>query len=57
VTTYDYTGAQAKEASLITGQEAIICEVEQVCSQLNKLKDLQLDELFFVRWLWKYERT
>jgi hypothetical protein len=35
-----------QEPSLITGQEAVICEVEQACSQLNKLKDLQLDEPF-----------
>jgi hypothetical protein len=33
-----------KEPSFVTGQEALIYEVERACGQLNKLKDLQLDE-------------
>ena len=35
-----------KEPGFVTGQEALIYEVERACSQLNKLKDLQLDEPF-----------
>lgn len=35
-----------KEPSFVTGQEALIYEVERACGQLNKLKDLQLDEPF-----------
>jgi hypothetical protein len=35
-----------KERSFVTGQEALIYEVERACGQLNKLKDLQLDEPF-----------
>ena len=35
-----------KEPSFVTGQEALIYEVERACGQLNKLKDLQLDESF-----------
>ncbi len=35
-----------KEPSFVTGQEALIYEVERACDQLNKLKDLQLDEPF-----------
>ena len=36
-----------KEPNFVTGQEALIYEVEQACSQLNKLKELQLDEPYF----------
>jgi hypothetical protein len=35
-----------KEPSFVTGQEALIYEVERACGQLSKLKDLQLDEPF-----------
>jgi hypothetical protein len=28
----------------VTGQEALIYEIERACGQLNKLKDLQLNE-------------
>jgi hypothetical protein len=35
-----------KTPSFSTGQEAVIYEVERACGQLNKLKDLQLDEPF-----------
>ena len=35
---------ERKEPSFITGQETLIYEVERACGQLNKLKDLQLDE-------------
>ena len=35
---------EPKEHSFVTGQEALIYEVERACGQLNKLKDLQLDE-------------
>jgi hypothetical protein len=35
-----------KEPSFVTGQEALIYEVERACGQLKKLKDLQLDEPF-----------
>jgi len=38
---------EPKEPSFGTGQEALIYEVERACGQLNKLKDLQLDEPFF----------
>ena len=37
---------EPKEPSFETGQEALIYEVERACGQLNKLKDLQLDEPF-----------
>ena len=37
---------EPKEPSFVTGQEAVIYEVERACGQLNKLKDLQLDEPF-----------
>ena len=33
-----------KEPSFVTGQEALIYEVERACGQLNKLKELQLNE-------------
>jgi hypothetical protein len=39
-------GRNPKEPSFDTGQEALIYEVERACGQLNKLKDLQLDEPF-----------
>jgi hypothetical protein len=35
-----------KEPGFFTGHEALIYEVERACSQLNKLKELQLDEPF-----------
>jgi hypothetical protein len=35
-----------KEQSFVTGREALTYEVERACGQLNKLKDLQLDEPF-----------
>ena len=35
-----------KEPSFVTGREALIYEVERACRQLNKLKELQLDEPF-----------
>jgi hypothetical protein len=35
-----------KDPSFATGQEALIYEVERACGQLNKLKELQLDEPF-----------
>ena len=37
---------EPKEPSFVTGQEALIYEVERACGQLNKLKDLQLNEPF-----------
>ena len=39
-------GREPKEPSFGTGQEALTYEVERACGQLNKLKDLQLDEPF-----------
>ncbi len=33
-----------KDPSFVTGQEALIYEVERACDQLNKLKELQLNE-------------
>jgi len=33
-----------KEPSFVTGQEALIYEVERACGQLIKLKELQLNE-------------
>ena len=33
-----------KEPSFLTGQEALIYEIERACGQLNKLKGLQLNE-------------
>ncbi len=30
--------------SFVTGQEALIYEIERACSQLNKLKELRLNE-------------
>jgi hypothetical protein len=33
-----------KDTSFGTGQEALIYEVERACGQLNKLKELQLNE-------------
>ncbi|MGZ5539679.1 MAG: hypothetical protein ACXW02_05270 [Halobacteriota archaeon] len=33
-----------KEPSFVTGQEALIYEVERACGQLNRLKDLQLND-------------
>ena len=33
-----------KEPSFDTGQEALIYEVERACGQLNKLKELQLND-------------
>ncbi|MCJ7638346.1 MAG: hypothetical protein MUO70_00425 [Euryarchaeota archaeon] len=33
-----------KELSFVTGQEALIYEVERACGQLNKLKELQLND-------------
>jgi len=33
-----------KEPRFVTGQEALIYEVERACGQLNKLKELQLNE-------------
>jgi hypothetical protein len=33
--------------SFVTGQEALIYEVERACGQLNKLKELQLNEPLF----------
>jgi hypothetical protein len=33
-----------REPSFVTGQEALIYEVERACGQLNKLKELQLNE-------------
>ncbi|MGZ8932626.1 MAG: hypothetical protein ACXW06_05000 [Halobacteriota archaeon] len=33
-----------KEPSFVTGQEALIYEVERACGQLNKLKELQLND-------------
>jgi len=38
--------SKPKEPSFVTGQEALIYEVERACGQLKKLKDLQLDEPF-----------
>jgi len=35
-----------KEPCFVTGQEALIYEVERACGQLNKLKDSQLDESY-----------
>jgi hypothetical protein len=35
-----------KEPGFVTGQEALIYEVERACGQLNKLKHLKLDEPF-----------
>jgi hypothetical protein len=35
-----------KEPCFFTGQEALMYEVERACGQLNKLKELQLDEPF-----------
>ncbi|MDD1721277.1 MAG: hypothetical protein LUP95_04755 [Euryarchaeota archaeon] len=37
-------GHKPKEPSFVTGQEALIYEVERACGQLNKLKELQLNE-------------
>ena len=37
---------EPKESSFVTGQEALIYEVERACGQLNKLKELQLNEPF-----------
>lgn len=36
-----------KETSSLTGQEALIYEIERACGQLNKLKGLQLNEPLF----------
>jgi len=33
-----------KESGFVAGQQALIYEVERACGQLNKLKELQLDE-------------
>lgn len=33
-----------KEPSFVTGKEALIYEVERACGQLNKLKELQLND-------------
>jgi len=33
-----------KRPGFFTGQEALIYEIERACGQLNKLKDLQLDD-------------
>ncbi|MGZ5502442.1 MAG: hypothetical protein ACXW1O_03495 [Halobacteriota archaeon] len=33
-----------KEPSFVTGQEALIYEVERACGQLNRLKELQLND-------------
>jgi hypothetical protein len=33
-----------KEPNFVTGQEALIYEVERACGQLNKLKELQVNE-------------
>jgi hypothetical protein len=39
------TGEQRpKEPSFVTGQEALIYEVDRACGQLTKLKRLQLNE-------------
>jgi hypothetical protein len=38
--------SEPKESTFVTGQEALIYEVERACGQLNKLKELQLDEPF-----------
>ena len=38
--------SEPKEPSFVTGQEALIYEVERACGQLKKLKELQLDEPF-----------
>ncbi len=34
-----------KESDVVTGREALIREVDRACGQLNKLVELQLDEL------------
>jgi hypothetical protein len=33
-----------QEPSFVTGHDALIYEVERACGQLNKLKELQLNE-------------
>ena len=33
-----------QEPCFVTGQEALIYEVERACGQLNKLKELQVNE-------------
>lgn len=33
-----------KERIFVTGREALIYEIERACGQLNKLKELQLNE-------------
>jgi hypothetical protein len=36
-----------KDLSFVTGHETLIYEVERACGQLNKLKELQLNEPLF----------